>query len=93
MHEAILKELFAAIPKEEQEVWVRLAKEKHDNAVKRWKEEVSSEPSAEPSSVVCVHRLFPMVFSDITTAVFKGLQRSVFLFWMSLPKLLAGKLL
>ena len=48
MREAILKELFAAVPKEEQEVWARLAKEEHDNAVKKWKEEVSSGPSTEP---------------------------------------------
>jgi len=48
LREATIKELFSAIPKEEQTDWVRWAKEEHEEALAQWKEEVSSPPSTQP---------------------------------------------
>ena len=48
LREAIIKELFGGLPKEEQADWARLAKGEHEDAVKAWKGEVGAPPSTDP---------------------------------------------
>lgn len=44
----IARKIFEALPAEEKVQWAELAKEDHEAALERWKEDTSGEPSQDP---------------------------------------------
>jgi hypothetical protein len=48
LRSTIARKFFEALPVEEQKNWSELAKEEHEAALERWKQDTSGEPSKDP---------------------------------------------